>query len=149
MIAMLIVLFFPLQAFNRPYPTIISYIIKEGPAIFDSAYFFVSRMMFFYIGLVIKESTNGVATMYIVVAGLYGLFIVLAWGRCLYQYHQGTLQVFAYDLPIHLYTIMQPANLLGLMMATSTTILVIIYCAPFALLILIVLLNRNMKIISK
>lgn len=149
MLALLIVLYFPLQTFNKPQPTIINYIIKEGPAMFDSAYFFASRMMFFYIGLIIEESSNGVATMYIVVAALYGLFILIAWGRCLYQYHQGTLQVFAYDLPIHLYTIMQPANMLGLMMSTSTTILVIIFCAPFALLILIVLLNRNMKIISK
>lgn len=57
--------------------------------------------------------------------------------------------MFAYDSPIYLYTMLSPAAMIGLMISASTTILVIIYCAPFALLILILLLNRNMNIFTK
>lgn len=39
--------------------------------------------------------------------------------------------------------------MIGLALATSQVILVVVYCAPLALLLLILLLNRNMKILTK
>lgn len=39
--------------------------------------------------------------------------------------------------------------MIGIPLATSQLILVIVYCAPLALLLLILLLNRNMKIITR
>lgn len=42
-----------------------------------------------------------------------------------------------------------PAAMIGLPMASSEIILVVIYCAPLALLFLIMLLNRNMKVFTK
>ena len=42
-----------------------------------------------------------------------------------------------------------PLSLMGLPLATSKVFLVVIYCSPLALLILILLLNRNMKIFTK
>lgn len=86
---------------------------------------------------------------YIVVVAVYGLFILLAWVRLIYKYHEGTIGNFAYDSPIYLYTMLAPTTMIGLPLATSETILVVVYCAPFALLILILLLNRNMKVFTK
>jgi hypothetical protein len=57
---------------------------------FDCAYFFGSRMMFFYIGKFIKEnSTSGI--LYIVVMAVYGLFLLLAVIRVIYRYHADTI----------------------------------------------------------
>lgn len=41
-----------------------------------------------------------------------------------------------------------PISLIGLAMVSSKTMLIVVYCSPFALLLLILLLNRNMKILS-
>ncbi len=105
-------------------------------------------MMFFYIGKFIKES-QGASALYIAIVAVYGLFVLLSWVRIIYKYHEGNLDVFAYESPIYLYTILSPASMIGLALATSEIILVIVYCAPFGLLFLILLLNRNMKIFTK
>lgn len=90
MVASLFLLYLPIQLFNNNnHKNIFEYVIKEGLKIFDACYFFVSRMMFYYISRVISLSGGGI--IYIVVAGLYGLFVLIAWGRCFYQYHKGTL----------------------------------------------------------
>jgi hypothetical protein len=39
--------------------------------------------------------------------------------------------------------------MIGIMIVSSAGPLAIVYCSPFALFILIILLNRNMKIITK
>lgn len=44
---------------------------------------------------------------------------------------------------------LQPVSLIGLMLGASEISLAFVYCSPFALFILIILLNRHMKIISK
>ena len=104
--------------------------------------------MFFYLGKLILEASTAAIT-YIVVAGVYGLFLLVAWIRTIYKYHEGTIANSVYESPIYLYTILSPAAFIGLPLATSQVILTVVYCAPFALLFLILLLNRNMKIFSK
>lgn len=105
-------------------------------------------MMFFYLGKFILEASTAAVT-YIVVAGVYGLFLLVAWIRTIYKYHDGTIANTVYESPIYLYAMLSPAAFIGLPLATSQIILTVVYCAPFGLLFLILLLNRNMKIFSK
>lgn len=114
---------------------------------FDCAYFFACRLMFYFISKFIKESGSA-SLVYIIVACVYGAFVLAAWVRFVYQYHKGTMEGSCYEVPIKLYTLLAPASLIGLMLVQSSAFLIIIYCSPLALLLLIVLLNRNMKIIT-
>lgn len=104
-------------------------------------------MMFYFIGKLIRDSSLA-SLVYIIVGSIYGAFILAAWVRLVYQYHKGTLESPAYETPIHLYTVLAPTSLIGLMLVQSSVYLIIVYCSPLALLLLILLLNHNMKIIT-
>ena len=148
MAVLLILLYFPLSVFVKKRDSLFEYLKTEGLHIFDCAYFFTAKMIFFYLGKFIQEVSTASVT-YIVVAGVYGLFVLVAWVRTIYKYHEGTIVSSTYESPIYLYTILTPAAMIGLPMASSQIVLAIIYCAPFGLLFLILLLNRNMKVFTR
>jgi hypothetical protein len=57
---------------------------------FDCTYFFASKMMFFYIGKFIKESSTA-SSLYIAVVAVYGLFLLLQFVRVIFKYHDDTI----------------------------------------------------------
>lgn len=114
----------------------------------DCALFFGSKLMFFYIGKFIKESSTA-STLYIVVLSVYAFFILINWIRIIYKYHDDSTDNFAYDSPLYLYTILSPASMVGIALSSSEIVLLIVYCSPIALLALILLLNRNMKVFTR
>ena len=64
-------------------------------------------------------------------------------------YHREDNPSEVYSSPLYLYTILSPIAMIGLCLVTDSILLIIIYIAPIALLLLIVLLNRGMKILTK
>ena len=101
--------------------------------------------MFYFIGIVILEA-SGKDYLFIIVGAVYGAIILTSWARMVYKYHACTLDQYIYDGPLYLYTMLSPASMIGLPMANSSVYYVVIYASPVALLFLILLLNRNMKI---
>lgn len=104
--------------------------------------------MFFFIGKVLSEATKK-STIFIVIAAVYGVLILVSWGRMVYKYHKEQLDETVYDGPIYLYTMLSPATFIGLPMTSSKLLMIIIYISPVALLFLILLLNRHMKIFTR
>lgn len=65
----------------------------------------------------------------------------------LYHREESISQI--YPTPLYLYTVLSPIAMIGLCLITNPTLLLIVYCSPIALLLLIILLNRGMKIFTK
>lgn len=94
MVALLVLLYYPFTVFIGPRDSIIEYLKHEGLHMFDCTYYFASKMMFFYIGKFIKEfnANGGLSALYIAVMAVYGVFVLLAWIRTIYRYHEGTME---------------------------------------------------------
>ena len=79
----------------------------------------------------------------------YAIISLLSIIRTMVIYHRGTISSLLYSSPIYLYTMLSPLAFIGFSFITISPLYCIIYCSPLALLLLILLLNRNMKICTK
>lgn len=124
------------------------YLKENWGRFFDSLVFLACRFMFYFIGLTITQAGKK-DFLFIIISAVYGGIILANWVRMIYKYHEDTLDQNIYDSPLFLYSMLSPASLIGLPMCTSKILIVIIFVSPLALLFLILLLNRNMKIFTK
>ena len=102
--------------------------------------------MFFTIGLHISQSLLDPGL--IVSSILYGIIIVLTLITTIYQYHYDQLDSNIFTSPFYLYNILSPAVLLVLPLVQDTNLIFLIYAVPLAILLIIVILNRQDRIFT-
>lgn len=85
----------------------------------------------------------------VVILAVFGIICILAIVRNMILYHREETLSEIYSSPLYLYTMLSPIAMIGLCLISNPTLLLIIYCSPIALLLLIILLNRDMKIFTK
>jgi hypothetical protein len=77
------------------------------------------------------------------------LFVVVGVCKIINDFHKNQLDSSAFEHEIYLYVTLSPLSIIGLPMVQSTFLYILVYLSPLALLLLIILLNRNYQIFTK
>ena len=140
-------LYLPYHIFYQPYETFLEYLKDTVFLFLDSFYFFSVRMMCYFIGKTINE-TGGSSALYLAMSIVYGVIILAFLVKFIYFYHQQKMEEHIYPAPIYLYTLLSPLGMIGLPLVSSSGLILLMYCIPFGLLILIIILNKDFKIFT-
>lgn len=143
----LFVMYYPIKTFVKEYESYSDYLSDNLAHFLLCFYYFASRSMVYYIGLWLNSTSTSAGD--IILVAIFGLIVVGIVCKTIYDFHQNKLESGIYEQEIYLYVIISPLSILGLPLAQSSLLYMLVYLSPLGLLFLVILLNRNYEIFTK
>lgn len=103
-------------------------------------------MMFVVIGMVIMNSFSSLELIIHVV--IFCIVILAVIVRLIMEYHKNQLSEEIFQAPLYIYCMLTNVAAIGIPLIGKSTMLVIIFLAPFGLLGLIVVLNKEVRVLD-
>ena len=103
--------------------------------------------MFMFIGMVI---INGFTSLELIIHfALFCIIIVAVIVRLIMEYHKNSMSEEIFQAPLYIYCMLMNVAGIGIPLTKQSSMLLIIFLAPLGLLILIIVLNKEMRIVDK